>query len=282
MAIENVKKKISWWDRRVFRFYRIPKSLFVDPLYRDLSDGAIMLYTVLLDRMLLSVQNDWRDEHGEVFLRYSNSSLCELLHWSHDKVSRMMKELETYQLIRRKKNGQGKADNIYVLPFSKACDVSAVLDAEDPNSKEHKTGLPEPGFYAPNETKRNETKENETDSSIYGDEEGMYFFDVIKGNIDYDLLSEYGADSKGFEELVGIIEDVCCGLAPTVKIGSDTFPRKRVVERLLQLDAEHMEYVLDKLKKETAEIHNFRAYALTLLYNAPSVMEMETDYEIRP
>ena len=109
----------------------------------------------------------------------------------------------------------------------------------------------------------------------------MYFFKVIKGNIDYDILSEYSADKKGLEELVSIIEDVCCGLAPTVKIGSDSFPRRRVVERLLQLEAEHMEYVLDKLKKETTEIYNFRAYALTLLYNAPSVMELETDREIR-
>ena len=282
MTIENMKiPKTDWWEEREYRFYRMPKSLFADPIYQELSGGAIMLYTVLLDRLMLSAQNDWRDDNDEVFLRYSNRNLCELLHWSHDKVSRMMKELEAYRLIRRRKHGQGKPDDIYILPFSEVCDISDGLHAENQNSKVQKTGTPEPALYAPNETKKNDTKENETDSSIYREEEGMYFFKVIKGNIDYDILSEYSADKKGLEELVSIIEDVCCGLAPTVRIGSDSFPRRRVVERLLQLDAEHMEYVLDKLKKETTEVYNFRAYALTLLYNAPSVMKLETDREIR-
>ncbi len=44
-----------------YTFYRLPKALFCNPRYKDLSDGAKILYGLMLDRMGLSVKNGWMD-----------------------------------------------------------------------------------------------------------------------------------------------------------------------------------------------------------------------------
>ena len=40
-----------------FSFYRIPKLLFTEPMFKDLSCEAKVLYGLLLDRMALSIKN---------------------------------------------------------------------------------------------------------------------------------------------------------------------------------------------------------------------------------
>ena len=47
-----------------FSFYRIPKVLFTDPQFKPLSTDAKVLYGILLDRMNLSVKNQWLDEQS--------------------------------------------------------------------------------------------------------------------------------------------------------------------------------------------------------------------------
>ena len=51
-----------------FSFYRIPKALFTEPNFRELSTDAKVLYGILLDRMSLSLKNQWLDT---VFVKLS-------------------------------------------------------------------------------------------------------------------------------------------------------------------------------------------------------------------
>lgn len=46
----------------LFSFIRVPKLLFTDERFRDLTSDAKILYGLLLDRMSLSIDNDWFDE----------------------------------------------------------------------------------------------------------------------------------------------------------------------------------------------------------------------------
>ena len=48
----------------LFSFYRIPKALFQEPRFQNLSTDAKTLYGILLDRMSLSAKNGWLDEQG--------------------------------------------------------------------------------------------------------------------------------------------------------------------------------------------------------------------------
>lgn len=45
-----------------FSFYRIPKALFTDSYFKDLSSDAKILYGLTLDRMSLSIKNQWFDD----------------------------------------------------------------------------------------------------------------------------------------------------------------------------------------------------------------------------
>ena len=53
----------------LFSYYRIPKALFQDSRFRQLSTDAKTLYGILLDRMSLSVKNE------ETLIRQNRSFL---------------------------------------------------------------------------------------------------------------------------------------------------------------------------------------------------------------
>ena len=41
----------------------------------------------------------------------------------------------------------------------------------------------------------------------------------------------------------------------------------------MKLNAEHIQYVLDRMRQNTTEIRNIKQYLLAALYNAPLTME---------
>ena len=128
------------------------------------------------------------------------------------------------------------------------------------------------------EYKKTEIRENDLSADGY---DATFFSNRIKGNIDYDILSEYKVDKAKLDELIRLMTDVCCGTAPMVRIGGSEYRRQDVAERFLSLDDAHIEYVMDKLESGTANVKNMRAYALTVLYNAPATMELDLERQLR-
>ena len=81
-----------------------------------------MLYGLLLDRLSLSEKNDWKDEHGRVYQYFTIHQAQELLHFGHEKVCRLFAELDVADLIERRRQGQGKANRIYLKEFIQKSD----------------------------------------------------------------------------------------------------------------------------------------------------------------
>ena len=52
----------------MFSFHRIPKALFTDARIRGVSAESKILYGLLLDRIGLSVKNDWTDDTSRVYI----------------------------------------------------------------------------------------------------------------------------------------------------------------------------------------------------------------------
>lgn len=102
-----------------FQFYRVPKPLFSEKRFCEISIEARFLYGVLLDRTGLSKKNNWHDKDGKVFICFAHKEACELLGIGKEKSVRMFAELEKSGLIRRKNQGQGKPAKIYVMNFEK-------------------------------------------------------------------------------------------------------------------------------------------------------------------
>lgn len=235
----------------------------------ELSDGAKLLYAVLLDRMNLSASKGRRDKAGDVYINYSNKELCMALNWSHDKVTKKLKELEKMKLIRRRKQKLGKSDCIYVLPFFPLCELSALQSADNQDYGVQEIRTTECEFSAPNKTDSNKTNFNNIHLSIKGYDEMV---EIIKENIEYEILSERNINRGQLDNIVALMADVCCGTSPTVRIGGNDYPRDMVKNRYLELRAQHIEYVIWSMERTTTDINNIRAYLMTALFNAPVTM----------
>ena len=97
------------------RFYQVPKSLFKNPIYKGLSLGAKLMYSILRDRLDISIRNEWEDEKGYIYLIFGGEDLLNLLEISKNTVTKYKRELVKNKLIIDKRLGQGKANRIYIL-----------------------------------------------------------------------------------------------------------------------------------------------------------------------
>ena len=89
----------------LFSYFRIPKALFQDHRFRQLSTDARTLYGILLDRMSLSVKNGWLDEQGRVYIIYTVREVQKSLCCAEHKAVKLFRELEGMDLIERKRRG---------------------------------------------------------------------------------------------------------------------------------------------------------------------------------
>ena len=111
-----------------FSFYRIPKALFTEPNFRELSTDAKVLYGILLDQMSLSLKNQWLDAQNKVYIIFTVEEIMDALNCANQKATRLMVELEKQAgLIERKRQGLGRPNLIYVKNFaatinSKSCE----------------------------------------------------------------------------------------------------------------------------------------------------------------
>lgn len=109
-----------------FSFYRIPKALFTEPNFRELSTDAKVLYGILLDRMSLSLKNQWLDAQNKVYIIFTVEEIMDALNCANQKATRLMVELEKQAgLIERKRQGLGRPNLIYVKNFAATINVKS-------------------------------------------------------------------------------------------------------------------------------------------------------------
>lgn len=108
----------------------IPMQFFTDGAYQNMSNNAKLLYGLLVERLEREIeQEDYsgychtygittrdanKDENGNIYINYPTEELAALLNISKSTVTKLFKELETANLIERRRRGLGKPDNIYV------------------------------------------------------------------------------------------------------------------------------------------------------------------------
>ena len=78
-----------------YTFYRLPKLLFTHGRYKELSDGAKILYGLMLDRMGLSVKNSWLDEQDRVYIIFTLENVQEYMNCKHDKAIKMLAKINS-------------------------------------------------------------------------------------------------------------------------------------------------------------------------------------------
>jgi len=169
------------------RFYQTPKALFKNPKYKGLSLGPKLMYSILRDRLDLSIKNNWKDKNGFIYLVFSRDELSTLLEINKETVTNYKRKLVRYRLIIDKRLGQGKSNRIYVLKP----EISEYLKTENPSSRKRKKPLLEYGKSNPNDTNINETNLNNVNR---GRKE---IVENYKGNIKrYSSLKKYRSIEK--------------------------------------------------------------------------------------
>lgn len=94
----------------------------------------------------------------------------------------------------------------------------------------------------------------------------------MKENIEYDIISQNYRDREEIDELIEIMLDAICSTRPMITVRGQDMPTEVVKSRLLKLNSEHIQYVLDCLRSNTVKARNIKQYLLAALYNAPSTI----------
>ena len=94
------------------RYFKLPKLLFESHRYEDMRLDSKVSYSILKDRLSLSLRNNWVDEEGRIYLVYSNTSLMKILKVSKSTLLRIKKQLAEYDLIKEIQQSTSSKGNL--------------------------------------------------------------------------------------------------------------------------------------------------------------------------
>ena len=263
----------------LFSFFRIPKALFQEQRFQNLSTDAKTLYGILLDRMSLSVKNEWFDKKGRVFIIFTIEDVKRTLRCADNKATRLLRELEEFGLIERKRRGQGKPCLVYVKNFSAESSKESVKNRDYDDSCGSKIACQDPVKSRGIKKKENKTEMNNTNPILSDESEKMKNRELLEEyfsrSLEIDLLLRlYPDDEDTLYQIVNLLVDTCATNRKLLHIAGDDKPAEVVRSRFMKLNADHIRFVLKCLAENSSPIRNMKQYLLASLYNAPTTMQL--------
>ena len=263
----------------LFSFFRIPKALFQEQRFQNLSTDAKILYGILLDRMSLSVRNEWFDKKGRVFIIFTIEDVKRTLRCADNKATRLLRELEEFGLIERKRRGQGKPCLVYVKNFSAESSKESVKNRDNDDSCGSKIACQDPVRSRGIKKKENKTEMNNTNLILSDESEKMKNRELLEEyfshSLEMDLLLRlYPDDEDTLYQIVNLLVDTCATNRKLLHIAGDDKPAEVVRSRFMKLNADHIHFVLKCLAENSSPIRNMKQYLLASLYNAPTTMQL--------
>ena len=266
-----------------------------------LKDSSLSLKSKGLLSMMLSLPDEWN---------YTTRGLAAICKEGVDSIGTALKELERAGYIKRNRlrDDKGKiTDTEYVIfekpqkePYTQPPETdlphtetpytenpymdkpntavpctenTAQLNTNILNKKELNTDV-STTYPIKSYPKETEQKQNRKGADGIGYDEMTAYRGVIKENIEYDVLSiKLQADISMLDEIVDLLTETVCTSKQYLTIAGDTFPSAVVKSKLLKLNAEHIEYVIDCMKSNTTDVRNIKKYMLAALFNAPSTID---------
>jgi len=137
---------------------QMPRWLFSDPRYAEMSLEAKVVYTFLLNRFQLSRRNGWVNSFGEVFVIFPRKELARELRICEQRVTAAFRKLVELNLVWEKRCGRGDANQIYLASVEPMDDPSyssapfvpensgdtRTAKSEGLDSADIRTSIPEP------------------------------------------------------------------------------------------------------------------------------------------
>ena len=263
----------------LFSFYRIPKALFQEQRFQSLSTDAKTLYGILLDRMSLSAKNGWLDEQNRVFIIFTIEDVKRSLCCADNKATKLLRELEEFGLIERKRRGLGRPSLVYVKNFSADSSKTRFQNRENHESGGFKSASQDPAKPRCNKTDKNNTEMNETYPFNSEETDGMSQREQLEKyfsqSLEVELLLRLCPDDEDIiYQIVDLLVDTCAAKRKMLRIAGDDRPAEVVRSRFMKLNADHIKFVLKCLAENSSPIRNMKQYLLASLYNAPTTMQL--------
>ena len=109
------------------------------------------------------------------------------------------------------------------------------------------------------------------------------YLKILERNLEYENHMKYDSwdDKEMYKELFTIIVQTVCIKRDSININGTSYPYEVVKSRFLKLNSNHLEYVMDCMRKTTTKITNIRAYMLTALYNSTDTMNHYYQQEVQ-
>ena len=255
----------------MFSYFRVPKILFRDIKFKDLSTDAKTLYGILLDRMGLSVKNGWLDEQGRVYIIFPVQEVMDALGYADNKATKLFRELEKFGLIERKRRGLGKPNLIYVKNFADP----RFRNREKNGSGAADSAQQETAKSRGNKTEWNKTEGSEPDpfSSDAEDEsdERTRLEAYFMQSLEVDLLLRACPDEEDtIHQIVNLLVDTCSSKRRMLRVAGDDKPAEVVRSRFMKLNV--LERHCNQAKIPVISVHGLRhTHASVLLFAGVSI-----------
>ena len=106
-------------------FAKLPKVFFDEkapqyPQYKHLTAQHILAYTLMRDRLQLSITKQMKDENGTPFIYYDLENIASAVRCRAKKAGKLVDELDKAGLIHKVRQGLGKPNLIYVYDVLQA------------------------------------------------------------------------------------------------------------------------------------------------------------------
>ena len=290
---------------------QMPRWLFSDPRYADMSLDAKVTYTFLLNRFQLSRRNGWVNDAGEVFVIFPRKALAKELRICEQRVTAAFRKLAELQLIWEKRCGRGDANQIYLAsvtpiddpgyecaPFSsreyESCGFrtadSAFLDAEEsqdvppqnpeiPAFRTADSDVPEPQDLGASNTdfSQPDTAFSDVSPSVASADRPADDEKELTGILDACELSYFEPEvARVFENAIERLfySDNLC-------IGQAVLPQSRVRSRLHRLNYFVLQEAEIKLHaNRNVPVRDSTKYVMSTIYNC--ITETESDLLVDP
>lgn len=281
-------------------FAKLPKLLITEPQYKHLTAQHILAYTLMRDRLQLSITNQMKDKDGTPFIHYDLGNVAEDIRCGEKKAGQLVDDLDNMGLIRKVRQGLGKPNRIYVHDVfesepSKRLDRTRSKDGQEPQEEQLKScqeniaepsngqtrpvegTVPEQSNEQSNKTDKNKTEISNTENSkteISNTDNSNYSVNGNERALNNGFMTsnakEYFLTRNG-ESLLLEVSTLLCQLVAyphsTICIDNQEMKGYAVSEQLKNISITQIETALNRIEGNEYSEEEWREHMTAELYH---------------
>lgn len=258
------------------RFYKLPKIFFTNPIYKKISNDAKIAYAILLDRLELSIKNNWFDDKGRIFFIYTIKELETILNCGNKKVIKIKKELTDVGLLDQKRQGLNKPNLMYL--------IKPIVTINDIYGNKKTTSKSSESMYDKEMSKRHIQKcRNDTSKNVKKTHQKMskqHINDTELNNTDFNKTKNKLNNHNTYEENSDENKKILLYIGRELNIKMTKAYQNKLLKLVNYFDFETLEYAIYYVSMKA---NNPKQYLLKILeiwiYNNIDTLEKAKEFK---